>query len=77
MTKDALQTLWDCILTKLSTKVDVVSGKGLSTNDFTDNYKEILDNGSYIPQRGIDYWTTEDINTIKGYVDDAISNGSW
>lgn len=29
------------------------------------------------PERGVDYWTTDDINTIKGYVDDAILNGEW
>lgn len=33
------------------------------------------------PQRGIDYWTDEDQQTIlrqtKEYVDDAILNGKW
>lgn len=33
------------------------------------------------PQRGIDYWTEEDKQTIlrqaKEYVDDAILNGKW
>lgn len=29
------------------------------------------------PQRGVDYWTQADINTIKGYVDDAILGGAW
>lgn len=33
-------------------------------------------NGS-TPQRGVDYWTAADIDAIKGYVDDAILNGSW
>ena len=31
----------------------------------------------YSPIRGIDYWTEEDIATIKAYVDEAILNGSW
>lgn len=31
----------------------------------------------YTPIRGTDYWTTEDINTIKSYVNDAIINGRW
>ena len=31
----------------------------------------------YTPVRGTDYWTAADIATIKGYVDDAILNGSW
>ena len=29
------------------------------------------------PTRGVDYWTTDDINTIKSYVSDAILNGKW
>lgn len=29
------------------------------------------------PVRGTDYWTAEDIATIKEYVDDAILNGKW
>lgn len=31
----------------------------------------------YTPVRGTDYWTEEDIATIKSYVDDAILNGAW
>lgn len=31
----------------------------------------------YTPVRGVDYWTESDIAAIKGYVDDAILNGSW
>ena len=29
------------------------------------------------PVRGKDYWTEEDIATIKGYVDEAILGGAW
>ena len=29
------------------------------------------------PQRGVDYWTDDDISTIKEYVDNAIINGEW
>lgn len=31
----------------------------------------------YTPQRGIDYWTDEDIAEIKRYVDEAILGGAW
>lgn len=31
----------------------------------------------YTPQRGVDYWTEEDIATIRSYVEDAILNGRW
>ena len=31
----------------------------------------------YTPKKGIDYWTDEDKNEIKAYVDDAILNGEW
>ncbi|WHO84880.1 hypothetical protein [Limosilactobacillus oris] len=29
------------------------------------------------PVRGMDYWTEEDQNTIKKWVEDAILNGKW
>ena len=31
----------------------------------------------YTPVRGTDYWTTEDIAAIQGYVEDAILGGEW
>lgn len=31
----------------------------------------------YTPVRGTDYWTADDIATIKSYVDDAILGGAW
>ena len=34
-------------------------------------------NNGYTPVRGTDYWTETDINTIKGYVDEAILGGAW
>jgi hypothetical protein len=37
--KAGLARLWQHILAKVGTKVDRVEGKGLSTNDFTDEYK--------------------------------------
>lgn len=43
LTKTGLTYLWSKITSKLSTKVDKVSGKGLSTNDFTNAYKTKLD----------------------------------
>lgn len=39
-----LQKEIDTINTNISSKVDKVSGKGLSTNDFTDEYKDKVDN---------------------------------
>ena len=29
------------------------------------------------PVRGVDYWTEEDIDEIKNYIDTSILNGSW
>lgn len=29
------------------------------------------------PQRGVDYWTTEDQAMIKRWVEEAILNGKW
>lgn len=50
--KSGLEYLWGKIKTKLAGKVDVEDGKGLSTNDFTETYKNQLDgiadfDGSY------------------------------
>ena len=38
-----------------------------------------LENGGsgYTPEKGVDYWTPEDIAEIKSYVDDAILGGEW
>lgn len=33
--------------------------------------------GGYTPVRGVDYWTEEDIASIKAYVDEAILGGAW
>ena len=33
--------------------------------------------GGYVPVRGKDYWTEEDIAEIKSYVDEAILGGAW
>lgn len=31
----------------------------------------------HTPVRGVDYWTEEDIEIIKGYVEETLLNGSW
>lgn len=43
LTLDGLQTFWAGVKTKLAGKVDVVEGKGLSTNDLTDELKAVYD----------------------------------
>jgi len=43
LTLDGLQTFYNGLKTKLSGKVDVVEGKGLSTNDLTDELKAAYD----------------------------------
>ena len=43
LTLDGLQTFYNGLKTKLSGKVDVVEGKGLSTNDLTDELKAVYD----------------------------------
>ena len=42
LNKEGLEHLWAQILLKLNGKVDAVEGKGLSTNDFTNEEKEKL-----------------------------------
>lgn len=43
LNEQGLQRLWQHIVTKLSNKVDSEDGKGLSTNDFTNEDKEKLE----------------------------------
>lgn len=38
----------DYVDNKVSTKVEVIGGKGLSTNDFTDEYKDKVDGAAYL-----------------------------
>lgn len=42
MTLDGLRYLWSQLKEKLDTKVNIESGKGLSSNDFTNDYKNKL-----------------------------------
>lgn len=42
--KTGVRHLWEHIIVKLGGKVDKIAGKGLSTNDFTNEYKDKLDN---------------------------------
>ena len=44
LSEDGLLYVWQKIKNALSTKVDKVSGKDLSTNDYTTNEKEKLTN---------------------------------
>ncbi len=48
-----LNDRWTKIKTKFATKVDKVQGKGLSTNDFTDDDKNALQNAYAKPAEGI------------------------
>lgn len=48
--KLGLTYLWSKIVAKLDTKVDKVTGKGLSANDFTADYKTKVDNA--MPKSG-------------------------
>lgn len=43
LNEQGLQRLWQHIVTKLSNKVDSEEGKGLSTNDFTNEDKQKLE----------------------------------
>ena len=70
--KTGLERLWAQILTKLSTKVDKVEGKGLSTNDYTIEDKNKLDSidtnaivSSVNGQTNVVTLTAEDINAIS------------
>ena len=42
--RTGVERLWAHIISKLGEKVDIVEGKGLSTNDYTNEEKEKLAN---------------------------------
>lgn len=52
----------------------VVGNQGLQGTPGKDGQNGV---DGYTPQRGIDYWTAEDIAQIKAYVDEAILGGAW
>lgn len=61
-------------------KQDFTSGQTLTAehlNNIEAGLIALEEERAYSPVRGTDYWTEEDIATIKAYVDDAILNGSW
>jgi hypothetical protein len=68
MDKTGLKRLWANITALVNTKVDKIEGKNLSTNDFTDEYKNKLDNLD-------DSETIQEM--IKEYVDETILGGEW
>lgn len=43
LTRDGLKQLWNNMLLKIDERVEKIDGKGLSSNDFTDEYKTKLD----------------------------------
>ena len=47
--------------------------KGLANPDPV----KVKGDAGYSPIRGTDYWTDEDIASIKAYVDEAILGGEW
>lgn len=57
----------------------VTSASGTSSADLKGAKGDKGDTGAagYTPVRGTDYWTPDDIATIKSYVDDAILGGAW
>lgn len=46
-TADKDKPVSDAVVAELNKKVDKVAGKGLSTNDFTDTYKELVDENNH------------------------------
>ena len=47
----------------------------VTSTEAVDGLEEFVKDNS--PQRGVDYWTEEDVAEIKSYVDDAILGGAW
>lgn len=60
---------------QLTKKIE--DGFELAIEDSLTQAKESGIFDGYTPVRGTDYWTEEDINEIKTYVDEAILGGKW
>jgi hypothetical protein len=52
---NAFERMWQHVITATDEKVDKVEGKTLSTNDFTDEYKEKLDGLGNVPSETVLY----------------------
>ena len=82
--KTGVERLWYHIISRLSDKVDVVEGKGLSTNDYTDEEKRKLsgiENGANktIVDSSLSDTSTNPVQNkvIKSYIDsNPIDDGS-
>ncbi len=66
-----LNDRWTKIKAKFATKVDKVQGKGLSTNDFTDDDKNALQNAYAKPAEGIPE------NDLSQDVQDKLNSGGY
>lgn len=65
-------------LTEVDAGGKKIWGNTISTTKPGEDGKDGKDGlNGYNPVRGVDYWTNEDINVIKKYVDDAILGGEW
>lgn len=67
---------------KVIKSIEVVDGALMAaftdgTSYKSDSLKGATGAAGYAPQKGKDYWTSEDIADIKSYVDDAILGGEW
>lgn len=76
LNETGLERLWAHILAKVGTKVDKVDGKGLSTNDYTDEDKnKILENSeavnsltALVGNKSVSEQISEAINEIPAQV---------
>lgn len=65
--------------------VEVAEGFLITITDIDKTQTVLLKNGKdgepgedgKTPERGIDYWTEQDKNEIKNYVEEAILGGEW
>ena len=67
-------------------QVDQVQNLMMTQEDLEDALRYAKESGEFngprgekgeAPQKGVDYWTAEDVAQIKSYVDDAILKGAW
>lgn len=72
-----IATDYERLLTNIALKVDKEEGKGLSSNDFTDAYRDMLDSTGNEAARQISTWAADIISGAYAYSRKPVNVDAW
>ena len=75
--KDGFSPIVSVVKIDGGNRVVITDAKGDNTFDVMDGVDGKDGKDGYTPVKGVDYWTDEDVEDIKAYVDEAILGGVW